>query len=70
MEERNVARLSLVLALNRIPAGMVGWSKTVQIDHLSPISVTCSTRQNQGVPHGIDGDVLFALTTLYFLQGQ
>ena len=69
-EERNMARLSPVVAFNRISPQMVGWHKTVQVDHMGPVEVVCSAGRDQVVPHGIDADVLFALTTLYDWQGQ
>lgn len=69
-DERNLARLTPVLALNRVPAGMVGWRKSVQVDELGAIEVSCLAGRNQVVPHGIDADVMFALTTLYVLQGK
>ena len=69
-EERNMARLSPVVGFNRISSQMVGWHKTVQVDHMGPVEVICSAGRDQVVPHGIDADVLFALTTLYDWQGQ
>lgn len=69
-EERNMARLSPVVAFNRISSQMTGWRKTVQVDHLGPVDVLCLAGRDQVVPHGIDADVLFALTTLYDWQGQ
>jgi plasmid replication initiation protein len=69
-EERNIARLTPVLALNRVSAGMIGWKKSVQVDGLGAIEVSCTAGRSQVVPHGIDADVIFALTTLYHLQGK
>lgn len=69
-DERNIARLTPVLALNRVPRGLIGWKKAVQIDGLGAIEVSCLAGRGQVVPHGIDADVMFALTTLYVLQGK
>lgn len=69
-EERNIGRLTPVLALNRVPAGMTGWKKTVQIDGGGLIEVSCLAGRHQVVPHGLDADVIFALTTLYVLHGR
>lgn len=69
-DERNLARLSPVLSANRIDAQLVSWHKSVQVDVLGTIEVTCTTGNGQVVPHGIDGDVMFALTALYIMQGS
>lgn len=69
-EERNLARLTPVLGLNRVPAAMTGWKKTVQVDQAGMVELTCLSGRTHVVPHGIDGDVMFALTTLYVLQGR
>jgi hypothetical protein len=53
-EERNIARLTPVLALNRVPAGMIGWKKSVQVDGLGAIEVSCTAGRYHVVPHGID----------------
>ncbi|GGR12704.1 replication initiator protein A [Deinococcus ruber] len=68
-DERNLARLVPVLGLNRVPQEMTGWHKSVVVDDLCTITVICSGN-GQLAPHGIDGDVIFGLTTLYVLQGK
>ena len=70
LEERNMARLNPVVALARVPENMTGWCKTVEIDTLGPMTVTCIANQGHTVPHGLDGDVIFGLVAAYAFQGQ
>ncbi|GGR15244.1 replication initiator protein A [Deinococcus ruber] len=70
VDERNIARLNPVLGLNRVSDDLNGWTKSLAIDNLSTISITCTAGNGQVVPHGIDGDVMFALTALYVMQGK
>lgn len=70
LEERNLARLNLVVALARVPENMTGWHKTVEIDALGPMTVTCTANQGHTVPHGLDGDVIFGLVAAYAFQGR
>ncbi|CAM3865916.1 hypothetical protein DESA109040_22635 [Deinococcus saxicola] len=69
-DERNLARLSPVLSAQRIDAEMTSWHKSVQVDALGTIEIICRAREGKVVPHGIDGDVMFALTALYVMQGS
>ena len=69
-DERNIARLVPVVALNRVPSELTGWSKVVTVDSLSTITLTCIAGGGQVVPHGIDADTMFALTALYVIAGQ
>lgn len=69
-DERNIARLVPVVALNRVPPELTGWSKVVTIDSLSTITLTCIAGGGQVVPHGIDADTMFALTALYEMAGR
>ena len=68
-DERNLARLVPVVALNRVPPELTGWSKIVTLDSLNTINVTV-LGGGQVVPHGIDADMMFALTTLYEIAGR
>lgn len=70
LEERNIARLNPVVALNRVPEHMTGWTKVVEIDSLGAMTVTCVTSSGYTVPHGLDGDVVFGLLSAYELQGR
>lgn len=69
-DERNVARLNVALILTRVPAGLTRWHKQLKIDALGTIDVSCRAEHNQVVPHGIDADVILALTTAFELQGR
>lgn len=66
-EERNLNRLSLVLAASRVPDTMTSWERTwSSSDHLGvTIRVKCVASANDVVPHGIDNDILFGLTNAF-----
>lgn len=65
-----MARLNPVVALARVPENMTGWSKTVEIDSLGTMTLTCLTSAGYKVPHGLDGDVIFGLFSAYEFQGR
>ena len=69
IDERNLARINPILALNRLPDDMTGWQKIIQVDDQGIIELTCEAGKRLA-PHGIDADVIFALTTAYYLQGR
>lgn len=69
LEERNIARLNPILAMNRISAEMTGWYKTTQLDDLGVVELTCEAGVLP-VPHGLDADVIFGLTTAFHVQGR
>lgn len=69
IDERNLARLNPVLGLNRLPETLTGWRKTAQVDNLGIIELSCDSGKHLA-PHGIDADVIFALTTAYEAQGR
>lgn len=66
-EERNLNRLSLVLAASRIPDSLTYWERSwSSADHLGvTVHVSCVASANDVVPHGTDNDILFGLTNAY-----
>lgn len=66
-DERNLARLNLVLAPNRTE--LYEWSKDIQLDSLGLIRVTCTAPRNSQVPHGLDNDILLGLVSAAVVQG-
>ncbi|WP_170928871.1 replication initiator protein A [Deinococcus hopiensis] len=70
-EERNLNRLSLVLAASRVPETMTYWERSwSSSDHFGiTIRVSCVSSANDVVPHGIDNDILFGLTNAYVGAG-
>lgn len=66
-EERNLNRLSLVLAAARVPDTLTSWERSwSSADHLGvTIHVRCVASADDVVPHGIDNDILFGLTNAY-----
>ncbi|MDR6219987.1 hypothetical protein J2Y00_003598 [Deinococcus soli (ex Cha et al. 2016)] len=69
-EEQVMALLSPILALDHVESTTVDWRKTVHINNLKSVEVTCVAGRNQVVPCGADVNVLIALTNLYYQQGQ
>ncbi|MFB9991192.1 replication initiator protein A [Deinococcus oregonensis] len=70
-EERNLNRLSLVLAASRVPDTLTSWTRSwSSADHLGiTVHVSCLASANDVVPHGIDNDILFGLTNAYIGAG-
>lgn len=71
-EERNLNRLSLVLAAARVPDNLTYWERSwSSSDHLGvTVHVSCVASANGVVPHGIDNDILFGLTNAYIGAGS
>lgn len=71
-EERNLTRLSLVLAAARVPDDLTSWERSwFSEDHLGvTVRVSCVASANDVVPHGIDNDVLFGLVNAYIAAGM
>lgn len=71
-DERNLARLSLVLANNRVPSTLTTWTKEFKSteDLGTSISVTCTAPRQDVVPHGSDNDVLLGLVNAYINAGM
>lgn len=71
-DERNLARLSLVLANNRIPKDKASWVKEFPSpDGLGvTIKVECTAPRHDVVPHGLDNDVLLGLVNAYVAAGM
>lgn len=66
-DERNLARLNLILAQNRTT--LEHWKKEIVLDALGTIRVECRAPAGRQVPHGIDNDVLLALVSAAVVQG-
>lgn len=71
-DERNLARLSLVLANNRVPKTQTSWIKEfVSSDELgTTIRVECTAPRQDVVPHGMDNDILLGLVNAYIAAGM
>lgn len=71
-DERNLARLSLVLANNRVPRDMTAWVKEfVAPDGVgTTLRVECTAPRDDVVPHGLDNDVLLGLVNAYIAAGM
>lgn len=67
-DELNVARLSLISAQSRVPAGYTGWTRTYQTGERT-VTVTCTALTGHVVPHGLDNDVMVAIINLYLEDG-
>lgn len=66
-DEPNLARLNLVLALNRTE--LSEWVREISVDTMGTISIQCTAPRHGLVPHGIDNDVLLGLVNAAVLQG-
>ncbi len=69
VQERNLAQIGPVVALNRVPSTFKSWRKVLDWGD-QQVSVTCTAGADDVVPHGADSDVIFALTCLYVAQGM
>lgn len=71
-DERNLARLSLVLASNRVPSDMTSWVKNYpSVDGVGlTLRVECTAPRQDVVPHGVDNDVLLGLVNAYVVAGM
>ena len=71
-DERNVARLSLVLAAKRIPPTMQYWVKEFPSQNEIGTSMLIECRAGHGnvVPHGTDNDVLLGIINSYIAAGM
>lgn len=65
-DELNLARLNLILSVNRTRVSE--WRKELTLDALGTITVECSTDRNDVVPHGIDNDLLLGLISAAVIQ--
>lgn len=68
-DERNIARLALALAQNRVPDSMQSWEKQLTTDALGAIHVKCVARSDSVVPHGLDNDIIVGLVNAFVEQG-
>lgn len=67
--ELNVARLGLISIQQRLPQTIDRWEAGTLLDGQAG-SITCQATEGMQVPHGIDGDVLSAIITLYQAQNS
>lgn len=68
-DERNIARLALALAQNRVPETMQSWEKHLTVDALGATHVKCVSRADTVVPHGLDNDIIVGLVNAFVEQG-
>ena len=68
-DERNLARLGLILAPRRLAGPVSSWERNVTVDALGTIQVTCSTTAGHVVPHGIDNDIMVGLINGFVAAG-
>ena len=68
--ERNISRLSLIAAVNRVPTSATAWVRELQIDTLGIQRIECKSGRDQVIPHGTDNDLLVGLINAYVQQGM
>jgi len=66
--ERNVARLSMVLTVNRTQETQ--WNRELTIDVLGTQRISCVAGRGYCVPHGRDSDLVVGLVNAYITQGM
>lgn len=68
-DETNLARLGLISAQERITPTYTTWKTTYDVNGHDGELTCFSPSEVGGVPHGVDGDFVTALNTLYLEQG-
>lgn len=71
-DERNIARLSLILANKRVPSEMKHWVKEFPSPDTvgTSMRIECTAGHGSVVPHGVDNDVLLGLINAYVAEGM
>lgn len=64
-----MARLGLIGIQQRLPSTAVLWEAGTWIDGQAG-SIRCKAGEGSQVPHGIDGDLISAIITLYYANGS
>lgn len=60
-DERNLARLGLILGPRRLAGILNRWERKLTIDTLGTIEIICVAQPGAVVPHGIDNDIMVGL---------
>ncbi|GGR10425.1 replication initiator protein A [Deinococcus ruber] len=68
-DETNLARLGLISAQERIASSYTTWKTAYDVNGHDGELSCFSPAEVGGVPHGVDGDFVTALNTLYLEQG-
>ncbi|GGL13602.1 replication initiator protein A [Deinococcus radiotolerans] len=68
-DELNLGRLSLISGQKTVPASLRTWQKNIVTPDGRPVIITCSTIDQQVVPHGLDNDFMVGLLNLCFEAG-
>ena len=68
-DERNLARLGLILAPRRLAGPLSSWERNVAVDSSGTIQVKCTTEAGSVVPHGMDNDIMVGLINGFVAAG-
>jgi len=68
-DELNLGRLSLISGQKTVPANLRTWQKNIVTPDGRPVIITCSTIDQQVIPHGLDNDFMVGLLNLCFEAG-
>lgn len=69
-DERNITRLALVMAPNRVAETLTSWEKELSLGPLGNLKVTCRSLSGEVVPHGLDNDLLLGAINAFVEQGM
>jgi len=69
-DERNITRLALVMAPNRVAETLTSWEKELSLGPLGNLKVSCHSQSGQVVPHGLDNDLLLGAINSFIEQGM
>ena len=69
-DERNITRLALVMAPNRVAETLTSWEKELSLGPLGSLKVSCHSLSGQVVPHGLDNDLLLGAINSFIEQGM
>ena len=67
-DERNLARLGLILAPRRLAGDTTHWERKLTLDTLGTIEITCKAEAGAVVPHGMDNDIMVGLINALVAQ--
>jgi len=69
-DERNITRLALVMAPNRVAETLTSWEKELSLGPLGSLKVSCRSLSGHVVPHGLDNDLLLGAINAFIEQGM
>ncbi len=69
IDELNIGRLALISVQERIPDDYTSWEVAFEVDGQPALLSCVAPSEFGGVPHGLDGDIMNGLLTIFVEQG-